>query len=127
MVALKHEMIEKVMRWNYEDLSKLYDKLSAQFNTYKKNCRKREIQTHLSQIMDFCQLYIEREKQMNEVHEVFLKKQRELKKQLHAGTLEEHYRTLLGEAAKEYRTLKHELSDMANGFMHLCIRKRRHS
>ena len=117
MEALKHEMIEKVMRWNYEELSKLYDNLLKQFHSFKNNCKKREMQTNLLQIMDFCQIYIEKEKQMNEVHEVYLKKQKELKKQLHANTLEGHYPTLLREAAKEYRTMKHELSDLVNGFM----------
>ena len=117
IVELKHEMIQEVMGWNYERLSQLYHNVCNELFKLKDSNKKRALRGNLDAIMVFAGGYLEKEKQMKAVHEVYLKKHKELKKQLHDGTLEGHYQTLLAEAAKDYRTAKHELSDMANSFM----------
>lgn len=117
MAELKHEMIQKVMAWNYEKLKGSFDSISTKFSRNLKANRKMQMEANKDAVLDFSRSYIEKEYQYKTAHEIYVRKHKELKQQLHAGTLSGDYRTLLGEASRESRMIKSELSDMGNNFM----------
>ena len=123
MTELRHEMMEMVLSRKYDELSNLYSKVCKKFSDYKKNARRHEIQNNKDKINEFIPRYREKEKELRPVHGEFLAKRRILKQQFHNGTIEGDYKALLGEASKEYRTLKHELMDMKNDFMKITFGK----
>ena len=82
-----------------------------------------ELQHNSEAIKEFFEKYSELNKSFNKIHGKYVQDRTQLKKQLHSGTIEGDYHVLLTEISKPMRDAKHDLSDLANEFMHKTFGK----
>ena len=117
IVELKHEIIHKCMKWKLDELKEKYDAIRNRFSKLHKENRIIQFEANKEAILEFAREYLWKERRYNALHESYVREHKELKRQLHAGTLNGDYKVLLEEAGRESRALKSELSDMGNNFM----------
>lgn len=123
LIELKHEMIEMVMDWEKNKLESLYDALHGKMLKLLATNRRIALRNHREEILEFYKGYVERQKVISSLEQVYVKRHKELKKQLHNGTLEGDYHVLLAEASREYKAHKVEQSDLLNKFLHTTFGK----
>lgn len=117
IMELKHECIYNVMKSNY---SKLFDRLAdlqKRFTRHSHVNKRLQLESKKEDIKTFLGEYKEKEARMKIPHEEYLKVRKELRQQLRDGTFKGDYKAILNEASREYRLLRHELSDMAQIFL----------
>lgn len=115
--ALYYEMIQKVTEQKMNDVEKLYNNLRNKMTKLVWENRKLQLRQYREEIIEFYNGYAERQKVVSDLEQVYVKRHRELKKQLHDGTIEGDYHVLLAEASREYRARKREQSDLLNKFI----------
>lgn len=94
------------------------EKISKKLSVNIAKNKQLELRHNKTGIQEFMAKYSKLQKEYEEIHAVYLKKYRELKKSLHNGTIEGDYHYLLSVISKDIRTKKHEMSDLANHFMY---------
>lgn len=123
LIELKHEMIEDVIDWEKGKIQSAYNDLCDRMHRLIKDNRRLQLRQHREEIMEFYKGYSERHKVIFELEKVYVKRHKELKKQLHEGTLEGDYHLLLAEASREYKAKKREQSDLLNKFVYTTFGK----
>ena len=123
LIELRHEMIEDIIEWERGKILSAYNNLCARLHRLINDNRKIQLHQHREQIMEFYKGYSERQNEIQELEKVYVKRHRELKKQLHEGTLEGNYHVLLAEASREYKAKKREQSNLLNKFIHITFGK----
>lgn len=123
LIELKHEMIEEVMDWEKGKIQRSYDNLYDKMVRLIKDNRKIQLRQHRECIMEFYKGYEVRQRVIYALEQVYVKRHKELKKQLQDGTLEGDYHFLLAEVSREYKTKKREQSDLLNKFIHTTFGK----
>lgn len=123
LIELKHEMIEEVMDWEKGKVQRAYDNLYEKMVRLIKDNRRIQLRQHKDYIIEFYKGYEERQRVIYALEQVYVKRHKELKKQLHDGTLEGDYHFLLAEASREYKAKKREQSDLLNKFIHTTFGK----
>ena len=115
---LKYELRDKERRQEISYLKSTIERITKKLSINIAKNKQLELQHNKSEIKEFMTQYTNLLKEYEDVHEVYIKKYRDLKRNLHAGTLEGDYHHLLSVISKETRIKKHEMSDLANKFMH---------
>lgn len=123
LLELKHEMIEEVLDREKGKIQGAYNDLCTKLQRLIKDNRRIQLRQHRDAIMEFYKGYSERHKVIYELEKVYVKRHKELKKQLHDGTLEGDYHVLLAEASREYKAKKREQSDLLNKFVYVTFGK----
>lgn len=116
-------MIEDIIDWEKGKVQRAYDNLYEKMVRLIKDNRRLQLRQHKDYIMEFYKGYEERQKVIFELEQKYVKRHKELKKQLHDGTLKGDYHLLLAEASKEYKSRKREQSDLLNKFIHATFGK----
>ena len=114
---LKYELRERERRQEIARLRFSIEMLSKKLS--KNIAKNKQLEMHHNKlaIKDFMAQYSRLQKEYEEVHAVYLKKYKDLKHQLHNGSLESDYHYLLSVISRDTRKKKHEMSDLANKFM----------
>ena len=115
---LKYELRDKERRQEISFLKSAIERISKKLTTNIAKNKQLELGHNKSAIKEFRTQYTSLLKEYEDVHGVYIKKYRDLKRTLHNGTLEGDYHYMLSVISKETRSKKLELSDMANKFMH---------
>ena len=114
---LKYELRERERRQEIASLRFTIEMLSKKLSMNIAKNKQLEMHHNKFAIKDFMAQYSRLQKEYEEVHAVYLKKYKDLKHQLHKGSLESDYHYLLSVISKDTRTKKHEMSNLANKFM----------
>ena len=117
IIDLQHEMINKEMFADMNLLQKAYSKVAAKIEKLITENKKIELNHHRDSILAFMKGFMERKHKIMELEKVYVTKHRELKRQLHSGTINGDYHFLLAEASKEYRAEKRVQSESINRFV----------
>lgn len=117
LVELKHELIEMLMELEKSKLQKRFNYLEKRYHSLIDYNKIRQLHEHREEILEFYNGYLDRQKIIRELEVLYVKRHKELKKQLHAGTLEGDYHKLLADASRVYRKHKVEQSDLLNKFI----------
>lgn len=115
---LKYELRDKERLNEISYLKSTIEKISKKLSVNTAKNKQLELYHNKTKIKDFMNEYSLLRKDYDLQHAVYLKKYKDLKQQLHTGTLEGDYHYLLSVISKETRTKKHEMSDMTNKFMY---------
>lgn len=117
LVELKHEMIERLMELEKSELQHLFDYIEKKYHRLLDYNKTRQLRQFRKELLEFYMDYVDRHKVIRDLEDVYVKRHKELKSQLHAGTLEGNYYVLLAEASREYKARKREQSDLINKFI----------
>ena len=117
IIDLQHEMIQLVMEWDKNILARTCSHLKHKIEKLIMDNKTIQLRQHQYAILDFYKEYSERQKIVMELEKVYVTKHRELKRQLHSGTINGDYHFLLAEASKEYRAEKRVQSESINRFV----------
>ena len=115
---LKYELKDNQRREEISCLKSTIEKISKKLSVNILKNKQLELCHNKSRIKDFMIQYSILQKDFAAFHSVYLKKYKDLKDQLHNGTLEGDYHFLLSVISRDIRKKRHEMSDMANKFMH---------
>lgn len=117
IVDLQHEMIEMVMEWDKNILERVCGKLRSRITKLMNSNKRIQLRQNYEAIKDFYKGYLQRQKEVCELEKEYVAKHKELKRQLHSGTLEGSYHWLLAEASRIYRQRRREQSESLNKFI----------
>lgn len=123
ILEFKYELRDKERRREISALKSVIEKISKKLSINIARNKQLELQHNESKIKDFMVQYSKLQKEYELTHSEYIKKYRDLKENLHNGTLEGDYHYLLSVISKETRTKKHEMSVLANKFMHDTFHK----
>lgn len=115
---MKSDIRENLRRKEINFLKLTIEKLSEKLSLNIKKNKQLELKHNKDAIEIFMSKYSELEKEFEPIHAQYLIEYKDLKRQLHAGTLEGDYRVLLADISKDKRRKKHEMRDFANKFMY---------
>ena len=115
---LKYELRDRERIQEISCLKSAIEKISKKLSVNIAKNKQLELNHNKSKIKDFMIQYSVLQKDYDLEHSKYLKNYKDLKHQLHRGTLEGDYRYLLSLISKDTRIKKHEMSDMVNKFMH---------